>query len=90
MGSQVRAGSPHITPCTHTHTLHASGELSTLALGFPSNETWLPACLPKPLAVYTLSSGVALAYSALQDPLSTTRPPLLPTFPMGDVSTPCL
>lgn len=60
----------HLPTPPHPHPPPASGELSALAPGFPSDETWLPACLPKPLAAHTLSSGEPQIPGALPEPLS--------------------
>lgn len=59
----------------------ASGELSALAPGFPSDETRLPACLPKPLAAHTLSCGAATAPGALPSAPLCEWPMAAPNFP---------
>lgn len=56
-------------PPPHPHPPPASRELLVLVPGFPSDETWLPAYLPKPLAAHTLSSGEPQIQECPQTPL---------------------
>lgn len=93
-GSIVRAGmcfqvavslavAPTLPPPTHTHT-HClrQGSCQRLHRASQAMRHRLPACLPKPLVAYTLSSGVA-SYSSLGAPRSTlcNWPMTAPNFP---------
>lgn len=82
-GCCFSGSSTYTTPPTHTHT-HClrQGSCQRLHRASQAMRHRLPACLPKPLVAYTLSSGVA-SYSSLGAPRSTlcNWPMTAPNFP---------